>query len=504
MGAGNARRVAPDEREAPDDRASPPRAVRDEAEAIESVEREDASRPDGGPEPAGAASVPMPEPPPWTEGVPVATAGITRLGTLVVGGFMAALVAWGGLMPLDSAVVMPGSLVPAGRHQKVQHDVGGRVLAILRRDGERVAAGEIILRLDPIERRAAMTELRARRARLAAMRDRLRAASAAAGVDDASAPWALRGAGVAAMAMLAPAVDVPLAGAMRDAQLAEFRAGRARIEREVEGLRAKGEGLARQREGLGERIAAQERLRDLVRGDIAKLGPLAERGLIARRRVDDLRRSLAEMDARIEGLRAELRAKLAQGTEVAAAIGRAREGDREQLAERLTRVLGELAETEDRLAAARQAVERSDIRAPVAGTLVKATQTTPGGVVAPGEVVAEIVPEGTPLVAEGRARPDDVASLAIGQEAEILITALRDREPEPIPARVVYVAADTTRDGEDGEPYYTVRLALEPTGPVSLRAGMQAELYARGHARPFLAYLLEPLTGSLSRAFREE
>ena len=463
--------------------------------------------------------------PHWTEGVPVATGGITRLGTVVVGGFVAALIAWGGLMPLRSAVIMPGQLVPAGQHQRVQHEVGGRVLAILRADGDAVAANEIILRLDPVDRRAAVTELRARRARLLAMRDHLRAASVlagasplaadaslavadaspsgAAGPGEGSGLWMLRGERPRRADPASSETDTPGAAALQDAQLAEFRAGRARVAREVEGLEAKREAALRQGEGLERQIEAQETLRALVRGDIDKLAPLAERGLIARRRVDELRRSLAEMDGRIAALRADLRAKRAQGTEIAAAIGRAREGDREALAERLTRVLGELAETEDRLTAASQALGRSDIRAPVAGTLVKMTQTTLGGVVAPGEVVAEIVPRGTPLIAEGRARPDDIASLAIGGEAEVVLTAHRGRDADPVPATVAYVAADTTRDGEDGEPYYTVRLALDPPSGMELQAGMQAELYLRGESRTFLSYLFAPLTESLSRAFRE-
>ena len=438
--------------------------------------------------------------------MPVATSGILRWGAVVVGGFMALLVVWGALLPLQSAVVMPGRLVPAGGHQKVQHDGGGRVLAILRRDGDVVREGEVILRLDPVDRRAAVSELEARRARLAAMRDHLRSARALAGEGDAgagtgSAPlWSLRGGG--GDAVPASAADASLAREIRRAQFDEFRAGRARVDREIAVLEAKGAALLRQREGLREQIVAHEKLRRLVREDIAKLQPLADRRLIAGRRVDRLRRSLAELDARIEASRADLRAKVEQGGEVAASVARAREGDREVLAERLTRVLGELAETEDAIRAARAALARTDIRAPVAGTLVKATQVTTGGVVAPGETVAEIVPSRAPLLAEGRARPEDIAGLAVGQGAEVLVTAHRGRDARPVPARVTYVAADATRDGEDGEPYYIVRLRLD-AGDLALQAGMQAELTVADRERTFLAYLFEPFTRSLSRAFRE-
>ena len=476
------------------------------------------------PEPSAPEPAPPPEAPlePAPEpAMPTATAGILRWGAGVVGGFMAVLLVWGGLMPLQSAVVMPGRLVPASGHQLVQHDDGGRILAILKRDGDAVEQGEVILRLDPVDRRAALAELEARRARLLAVRDNLRSARALAGGVSAPAPapvWTLRGvAGPGGVAQLGGVAGpgggtlttaatapprAPLTRQIRRAQFDEFRAGRARAEREVAVLKAKGEALRRQRAGLRDQIAAHEKLRRLVREDIAKLEPLARRGVIAGRRVDRLRRSLAELDVRIEASRTDLRAKAAQGAEVTASVARAREGDREILAERLTRVLGELAETQGRIRAAREAVARTQVRAPVAGTLVHATRTTPGGVVAPGETVAEIVPARAPLVAEARARPDDIAGLAPGAAAEVLVTAHRGRDARPLPARVVYVAADATRDGGEGEPFYTVRLALAP-GAVALQAGMQAEVTVAERERTFLAYLLEPFARSLSRAFRE-
>ena len=128
---------------------------------------------------------------------------------------------------------------------------------------------------------------------------------------------------------------------------------------------------------------------------------------------------------------------------------------------------------------------------------------TVDGVVAAGDVIAEIVPLGTTLIAEGRVRPADIADVWVGQDAELMVTAHNRRDTRPLDARVIYVAADSTRDEENEDPFFLVRLAI--TDPsLDLRAGMQAELFLAGEPRTFLDYVLEPLTASFNRAFAED
>ena len=142
------------------------------------------------------------------------------------------------------------------------------------------------------------------------------------------------------------------------------------------------------------------------------------------------------------------------------------------------------------------------MRAPVSGTVVKMSVGTLGGVVASGDVIAEIVPRGAGLMAEGRVRPADIGDVALGQSAEVVVTAHDRRSQQPLPARVTYVAADTQRDDTSDEPYYVVRLTVD-AGSAPMMAGMQAELYLHAAPRTFLDYVLEPLADSFRHAFQE-
>ena len=458
----------------------------------------------------------------WRDEVPQDAGPAIRLGVMLLVVFLGLFLFWGATAPLGSAVVAPGKLVPDGQHQKVQHQVGGRVVAIHARDGDFVQRGETIVVLDPVMDRAELGRLTARRRRLEAMRVRLEAERDGLGFDrpllvaDPSLERTLGALdGVRAAAPMRGSIGGG-GGGVRPAsegterysdivaaQMGEFEASRARLERELASLRAQEGALERQREGIDAQLASQADLLAMTQSELRRLRPLAKSGFIARNRVGDREREATEIEGRIATLESE---KLALGSrleDVAAKIELARQRDREAITEELSRVLGELAETGDQLRAARNAVDRSAVRAPVAGTVVKMVQNTLEGVVAAGDVIAEIVPQGTTLVAEGRVRPSDIADVRVGQDAEVMVTAHNRRDKEPMRARVVYVAADSTRDEENEEPFFLIRLVLDAPDP-ALRAGMQAELFLVGEARTFLDYVLEPLTASFDRAFRED
>ena len=85
---------------------------------------------------------------------------------------------WAATIPLEGAVVAQGSLVVDSNVKKVQHLSGGIVKEIRVREGDHVKAGDILVRLDETQTKAAnsvvttnLDELIAQQARLEAERD---------------------------------------------------------------------------------------------------------------------------------------------------------------------------------------------------------------------------------------------------------------------------------------------------------------------------------------------
>jgi len=98
---------------------------------------------------------------------------ILIIATLLAGGWLV-------FMPLAGAVAVPGNLVVQSNVKAIQHPTGGVVAEIKVHNGMRVAAGDLLVRLDATQTQAnlqmvskQLDELRARIARLLAERDGL-------------------------------------------------------------------------------------------------------------------------------------------------------------------------------------------------------------------------------------------------------------------------------------------------------------------------------------------
>ena len=101
---------------------------------------------------------------------------------------------WAATTEFAGAVIAPGSLVVESNVKKVQHPTGGVVGELRVRDGDRVKAGDVVVRLDETVTRAnlaivtkSLDELAARQARLEAERDGRRSGRASRRICSAGA-----------------------------------------------------------------------------------------------------------------------------------------------------------------------------------------------------------------------------------------------------------------------------------------------------------------------------
>jgi HlyD family type I secretion membrane fusion protein len=425
-----------------------------------------------------------------------ATRGPILAGCLVLALFFGGLVGWAGSVPLASAGFAPGTVTFAGFRKTVQHLEGGIVREILVADGDEVEAGQVLIRLDDTRSRAELAAVDAQLVAVRAQEARL-SAEQKAELEIAFPRALLERAGE------------PLVALALESQRELLRARAAAQEGQEAILRQRIALLREQIRGLEGEMAAHARELEILRQELEGLRPLAQRGVVAKSRLWALERQ----EAQLEGGMAENRAAIAAAEQ---SVGELELKIRELAVQRAAEVAHELRTVQERrhalesqAASARDTFERTAVRAPIAGTVVDRRVHTPGGVLAPGSPVLDIVPAGERLIVEARVDPKDRDVVAAGQAASVRFTAFSQRIASTVAARVQAISADSLVDARTGARYYRalVELTEDPSpalGGARLHPGMQADVMIVTGERTALAYLARPILASVQRALRED
>lgn len=397
---------------------------------------------------------------------------------------------------LAGAIVASGSLVVESNVKKVQHPTGGVVAAILVQEGARVAAGDLLVRLDATVAQANLSavtkslwELTARRARLEAERD-----------DDATPAFP----------------DDLAAAAARDEEIGRIVTGEAALlafRREALAgqeaqLRERVSQLHEEAGGLTEQAGAKEQELALIEREYVGVAELWDKKLVQITRLTSLERERA----RLKGERGSLMASIAQTkgkvAETELQIIQLRQAMRSDVAKELAEIRARIATLVEQKVTALDQIGRIEIRAPQAGYVHELAVHGRGAVVTGGEPLMLIVPAADALVVEIRVAPQDIAQVRSGQAAMIRFPSFNQRTTPELVAHVDRVAADVTEDKRTGLFYFTTRLAIgrpeiDRLGQDRLVPGMPAEVFIRTDERTVLSYLLKPLRDQALRAFRE-
>jgi len=417
-------------------------------------------------------------------GPPRRMVGLVAVIVALLGGS----ILWAAVTEIDQAAVAAGQVMPSGSLRLVQHLEGGIVAAISAREGDIVAAGATVIELDGAQAEAELKQLKARRAALHLKAARLRAFATDA--DMAADEIARRYPRVAReqQAMLA---------VQRQSRLDELTVLQSEIQ----------EHEAERRAGKARQATLRQQLA-LVQEQLSIRSELVSKGLVSRivyldtyRAANSARTDLAAAAGAIEQ----------SGEAIAVAQSRFTALDsrlRRDALNELGGVTAELAEVAETITTVQDRVRRLVITAPVRSVVKSLSVKTIGGVVAPGSVVAELVPLGEELVVETRLSTQDIGHLRPGQEAMVKVATYDFARLGGIGGTLERISASTFQD-EDGAPYYkgVVRLDRNYVGSDPEKnlvlPGMTVQADIRTGRRTVLEYLLKPIYRALDSAFLE-
>lgn len=440
----------------------------------------------------------------WHRAVPRSARTPIMLGLGIVAACGLGFGAWAATAPLDGAVVTSGTFVAAGQNKQIQHLEGGIVSEVTVKEGELVDAGQTLLRLDPTTAVAKLRMLVLRKYRLVTTQARLEAELAGKHtfVLPATSDIDIQDPEVQ---MIIKRQQLELDSRRNKAQAEE-----AVLQKEIAGLKESIAGYQAQIK------ATQERL-DLFSQELKAKTALLERDLIRRTEVYAVQRDEAALNGELGGLVGRVADSRQQVARAEQQITSIQSSATQKAVEELRQTESDLDDVTEQIRAAKDVVERTDVKAPVRGIVVKLNQHTRGGVVAAGSTILELLPVNDELIIEGRISPNQVSHVKEGQAATVRLSALNQRVTPMIEGRVTYLSADTISDRPstaaqetDDHGSFIVRVQLDEKDVEAKdlkfkpTPGMPADLYIRTGERTFFDYLMEPVMDSFSRAFREK
>jgi hemolysin D len=440
---------------------------------------------------------------------PASPAGRIMMG--VIGVLIVVAIGWACVGRLDIVATANGRVIPSGQIKLIQPLEIGVVRSIIVADGDHVAAGDILIELDPTTNAADRDKITHDLMQAELEIARLRAALSGDPEKFAPSP-------------LADPVLVEEGRRQLIAQLAQQKAKIDGLSRQIAGKaaeREQGKAVIEKFDAsiplLQQKADLFEKLRD------NQLVSIVTR-IEAERQLVEAQHERVATTHQVEAAEAQIAALSQQRTE-------ADEGFRRQTFDDLRKANQYAAEQREDLIKAKQRTGVQVPRAPVAGTVEQLSVHTIGGVVKPAQTLMVVVPDNSKLEVEAMLPNRDAGFVHAGQPAELKVEAFTYTRYGLLHGEVRTVSRDalrTERDAPDperdrdsgkssargessspGESAYVARIALAETsveteqGSIRLESGMTVTAEIKTGERPVITYLLSPFMRYRHEALRE-
>ena len=430
-----------------------------------------------------------------------AEAGMSDYRSFARMGYVAILLSFGGFgtwatfAPLDSAAVASGQVAVTSDRKPIAHLEGGIVKEVLVSESQRVKAGQVLFKLQPIQAQSnsdllqkQLDAVTAQEARLLAERD-----------------LALRI--KFPEAILARRQFPETAAAIYD-QEKQFAERKRSMETQVDILKRRIDQANNDINGKIQREASLKAQLGNLQSEITAVSGLAERGFYPKNKLLANQREMFRIQGDLGQARSDIARTHEQIEETKVEIRLTRERQVDEASLQLAEVRIRLSEIREKLSVAADVLSRVDVRAPQDGIVQGLKVHAVGAVVRPGEPMAEIVTPEDGLLMSAQVKPTDIDSVQPGQKAEIRFPAFTSRQKEPTMGKVETVSADAMFDTNTKQSFFLVRVSIDlRTLPLDLREkltpGMPATVLITTGERTLLKFLVGPLTDALARTMRD-
>ncbi len=403
--------------------------------------------------------------------------------------FIACVVAWMVLFDVEQVVTAPGVARPASKVKNINHPDGGRIVDIAVKDGDRVNAGDVLMRLDAEQVKQEIAKL--------------------------EAAWYNVGTEVVRLQAEAngtkPVWDQTFA-ARPDIVAGEQRLYEAR-QQELQSHRAQADAVIAQQQAkidsLNARIASSSKSLAVLRNQEAKLRSLAQEKYFPELQWQTTQRKLIEEEGNLTAAKNDLiqaQKELAQNVERRDAVDKEWQS---QVLKRLGDAIAERDRAESALRQQNMLLQNLVIRSPIAGIVQGLRFNTVGQAVKPGEAIMNIVPVDDNLLIEVKITNEDIGYIKVGQAATVKIQTYDWARYGTLKGVIEQISADATFDDKTGAAYFTAWVRTDKSQlsrdgvNYPVLPGMSGTVDMKIGERSIMSYFLDRLTRTMGDAFHE-
>ncbi|PPC97344.1 HlyD family type I secretion periplasmic adaptor subunit [Methylotenera mobilis] len=399
---------------------------------------------------------------------------------------MLLLVLWAFFAKVDEVVRGDGRVIPSKQVQVIQSLDGGIVSEILVSEGESVAVGTPLIRIDETRAISSLRENQSQYLAYLAKQYRLRALAEGTSFNP---PDEVR-------------KEVP---ETYDQEYALYNSSKEELQSAIE--IARDQVVQREKELLEVQFRKEiaEKNYESAKKELAANKPLLSSGAVSEIDILKLERETNKAKGDIDQARAQI-------SRIESSIGEARRKVSEVQQTFQSKVRTELNDITARLnsvsevsVSLKDKVNQSTLKSPVNGKVSRLFYNTVGGVIQPGKEVLEVVPTDDALILETKIQIRDIAFISLLQPAVVKLTAYDYTVYGALDAIVENIAPDSIVD-EKGNAYYIVRVRTLKSNlgtGLPIIPGMVAQVDIMTGKKTILSYLLKPVLKAKSYAFSE-
>ena len=393
---------------------------------------------------------------------------------------------WACFAPIGGGVTAQGTVSVLGNRKTVQHPTGGLVKEIMVAEGDKVEAGQILLRINPMKNDADLTTVELQFINLLATESRLKAERDGTG----SIAWADE-------LQKKFKLDDPRVLEAKKLQVQLLNSRRSEYNSQVSSLNE-------QVTSLTAVVAAKRDQQRSIKEEMVNANNLARDGFVPRSAANQAERQNSDIASAIASTLSDItRAKL-------------------QIAQLHSTYLKEIDTQLQEIQKNREALllhmdsakfdrDLAEVKAPVGGSVVGLKVFTIGGVVSPGAILMEIVPKDEKLIIEAKIPATAISQVKVDLETDLRFSTFNHDTTPVVTGKVLTVSADKMPgkgEGQDSE-FYLAQIETTPESmkkladmKIEIQPGLPVDVVIKTGERTFMSYMLKPLTNKFALAFK--